>query len=183
MRQLFENMKGAPEEEEYKKYMELQKKTLIANLRKVTRELEKDKQQLQTLQLEIGKTLLGDSIYSPEDLKEAIKVIKSKIQSEEEKTEKIKDELNSKKNNDDKGKESYKRFKSWAEEFDSADMEQKTMIVCQLFEKIEVAAGYKLYIQINATYQQFCQGMDINKVIKKWLDNVLCHVLLGVRTQ
>ena len=42
-------------------------------------ELDKNRKQLEVLQVEISKTLLGDSLYSPEDLKEAIKVIKQKM--------------------------------------------------------------------------------------------------------
>ena len=38
----------------------------------------------------------------------------------------------------------YKQFKSWAEEFDSATMEQKKMIACQLLKRVE--AGIIRYL-------------------------------------
>lgn len=39
---------------------------------------------MEVLQEEIGKTLLGESLYTPEDLKEAINTIKMRIAEGEE---------------------------------------------------------------------------------------------------
>ncbi|GFH96594.1 hypothetical protein IMSAGC003_03153 [Lachnospiraceae bacterium] len=50
----------------------------------------------------------------------------------------------------------YKQFKSWAEEYDSATMEQKKMIVCQMFKRVEVGRDYKISVELNMTYSQFC---------------------------
>lgn len=64
----------------------------------------------------------------------------------------------------------YKEFKSWAEEFDTACMEQKKMIACKLFKCIEVGRGYKGSVELNMTYQQFCtewggEGFEIPAAI------------------
>ena len=79
MRQVFEGMDGAPEEEKYKEILKKQQAAHNASRRKTAFELDKDKKQLEVLQREIGKTLLGESLYSPEDLKEAISVVKARI--------------------------------------------------------------------------------------------------------
>lgn len=50
----------------------------------------------------------------------------------------------------------YMQFKSWAEEFDSATLEQKKMIACQLRKCIEVVRGYKVSVELDMTYRQFC---------------------------
>lgn len=50
----------------------------------------------------------------------------------------------------------YNQFKSWAEEFEQASMDQKKMIACQLFKRIEVGRGYNITFELNMTYQQFC---------------------------
>ena len=50
----------------------------------------------------------------------------------------------------------YNQFKSWAEEFDTATLEQKKMISCNLFKRIEVGRDYKITVELNMTYQQFC---------------------------
>lgn len=51
----------------------------------------------------------------------------------------------------------YKKFKSWAEEFDAASLDQKKMIACQLFDRIELGKGYALNIKVNVSYEQFCE--------------------------
>ena len=108
------------------------------------------------LQREIGKTLLGESIYSPEDLKEAITVVKARIADNEERLEKLDSDMNQKKEMVEAILPAYRRFKSWAEEFDTADLDQKKMIACQLFDKIELGKDYNIIMHMNVTYQQFC---------------------------
>ncbi|MCM1234958.1 MAG: hypothetical protein NC489_33080 [Ruminococcus flavefaciens] len=50
----------------------------------------------------------------------------------------------------------YNQFKSWTEEFDTATLEQKKMIACHLFKRIEVGRDYKISVELNMSYQQFC---------------------------
>ena len=50
----------------------------------------------------------------------------------------------------------YNQFKSWAEEFDTATLEQKKMIACHLFKRIEIGRDYKITVELNMTYRQFC---------------------------
>ena len=119
-------------------------------------ELAKNREQLTKLQLEIGKTLIGDSIYSPEDLSQAIQTIKSRIADSEEKLAGLKDEETRKKQSIEMITPAYNQFKSWAEEFDSATLEQKKMIACLLFKRIEIGRDYKITVELNMTYQQFC---------------------------
>lgn len=80
---------------------------------------------MEALQTEIGKTLLGESLYTPEDLKEAISVIKTKIAEGSRQLEKLDSEMSQKKEMIEAVLPAYRRFKSWAEEFDTADLEQK----------------------------------------------------------
>lgn len=54
----------------------------------------------------------------------------------------------------------YRRFKNWAEEFEHADMAQKTMIAYQLFDRIKIGKGYKFHIQMNVTYKLFCGRIE-----------------------
>ena len=128
MRQVFEGMDGAPEEEKYKEILKKQQAAHTASRRKIIFELEKNKKQLEVLQTEIGKTLLGESIYTPEDLKEAIKVVKARVADGEERLEKLDSEMSRKKEMTEAVLPAYRRFKSWSEEFDTASLEQKKMI-------------------------------------------------------
>ena len=118
--------------------------------------MQKQKQQLEALRTEIGKTLLGESLYSPEDLKDAINVIKAKIADGEKQMEELEIEINQKKDMEDTILPEYRRFENWAEEFDTAIIEQKKMIACQLFERIELGKNYNITLHMNGTYQMFC---------------------------
>ena len=136
--------------------MKKQQAAHTASRRKTVFELDKDKKQLEVLQREIGKTLLGESLYSPEDLKEAINVVKIRIADSEERLEKLDSDMNQKKEMVEAILPAYRRFKSWAEEFDTADLEQKKIIACQLFDRIELGKDYNIIMHMNVTYQQFC---------------------------
>ncbi len=125
-------------------------------MKKLELELTKNREQLTKLQLEIGKTLTGDSIYSPEDLSQAIQTIKGRASESEEKLAGLKAEEAQKKQGIAMITPAYNQFKSWAEEFDTATLEQKKMISCNLFKRIEVGRDYKITVELNMTYQQFC---------------------------
>ena len=42
----------------------------------------------------------------------------------------------------------------------------KKMIACQLFERIELGKGYKITLQMNVTYKQFCSELGTTKEIQ-----------------
>lgn len=156
MRKIFGGMGGAPEEEKLQQWYKKQMAGNRATQKKLELEIRKNKDQLKKLQKEIGKALSGESIYSPEDLTEAIKALKADVLEAEEHLARLQDEDAKKKQGVDMVAPAYKEFKSWAEEFDAACMEQKKMIACKLFKRIEVGKGYKVSVELNMTYQQFC---------------------------
>ena len=156
IRRIFSCMDGAPEEEKLQALFKRQMAGNRATQKKLDLELTKNREQLTKLQLEIGKTLTGDSIYSPEDLTQAIQTIRSRIAEAEEKLAELKAEEEQKKRGMDMITPTYNQFKSWADEFDTATLEQKKMIACHLFKRIEVGRDYKISVELNMSYQQFC---------------------------
>ena len=156
MRKIFNCMDGAPEEEKLQAMFRRQIAGNRATQKKLELELTKNREQLTKLQLEIGKTLTGDSIYSPEDLSQAIQTIKARVSESEEKLAGLKAEEAQKKQGIDMITPDYNQFKSWAEEFDTATLEQKKMISYNLFKRIEVGRDYKITVELNMTYRQFC---------------------------
>ena len=156
IRQIFSCMSGAPEEE---KLQALLKRQIAGNKARQTQlehELGKSREQLTKLQLEIAKTLTGESVYSPEDLTQVLRTVKENIANGEQELAKLKEEEAQKKQGIDLITPAYNQFKSWAEEFDTATLEQKKMIACYLFKRIEVGRGYQISVELNMTYQQFC---------------------------
>lgn len=149
-------MGGAPEEEKLNDLLQRQMTAKRTIQKKLEIELEKNKKQLETLQLEIGKSLTGDSFYSPQDLSQAIDTVREKILADETQIRDIQDEVAQQKMAVQNLSNQYKQFKSWAEVFDTATLEQKKMIACQLFKSITVGRDYKISVELNMTYQQFC---------------------------
>ncbi|MCD8196482.1 MAG: recombinase family protein [Lachnospiraceae bacterium] len=156
IRKLFSCMDGAPEEERLRELFKRQMAGNRASQKKLELELAKNREQLSRLQMEIGKTLTGESLYSPEDLTQAIQTIRSRVNESETRLAELKEEEMLKKQGLDMVAPTYNQFKSWAEEFDTATLEQKKMIAGHLFSRIEVGRDYRITAELNMTYQQFC---------------------------
>lgn len=165
IRKIFSCMDGAPEEEKPQAMFKRQMAGNRATQKKLDLKLTKNREQLTKLQLEIAKTLTGDSIYSPEDLSQAIRTVKSRITEAETKLTELRDEEAKKKQGIDLITPTYNQFKSWAEEFDTATLEQKKMIACHLFKCIEVGRDYKISVELNMSYQQFCSEWGDGSVL------------------
>lgn len=88
------------------------------------------------------------------------------LDNREEELRKLDDELLQKNEMIETALPAYRRFKSWAEEFDTASREQKKMIACQLFDRIELGKDYQITLQMNVTYKQFCSEWGETKEIQ-----------------
>lgn len=160
-------MDGALEEEKLQAALRRQMKGNKSAQRKLTLELTRDRERLAKLQLEIGKTLTGESYYSADDLSQAIRTIKARIEDAETKLTRLKGEEEQERQGIERITLAYERFKSWAEEFDTATLEQQKMIACHLFKRIEIGKGYQIRVELNMTYRQFCSewGGDLLKEV------------------
>lgn len=156
MKRLFATMKGAPQQERLEATLKHQMASNRAQQKKVNHELEKLHGRLEKLQAEIGTALAGESLYSPEDISKAITTVKERIAALEQQQYSLENDAFTQRRTMQMISPSYNQFKSWAEEFDQATLEQKKMIACQLFKKIEVGRGYNVTFELNMTYQQFC---------------------------
>lgn len=156
MRTIFANISGCPQEE---KIAEAYKSVIAGNHKlqqKLNYELQRDAAQLESLRLEIGKALAGESIYTQEDLATAITTLRKKITDNQEKLESLRQECEAKKTISDTIIPTYRQFKTWAEEFDKAPLEMKKMIACQLFSRIEIGKGYEIHLELDTTFKTFC---------------------------
>lgn len=160
--EIFAGMSGAPEEEGLRMALKKQNAANLAKLQKLKLELEKSVRQLKKLQLEIAKALTGDSVYSSEDLADAIQTVKSRVEDEQNEIEGLEEGIREKEAAMKKIIPAYRTFKSWADEFDNASDERKKMIISQLFDRIELGYGYHIHLYINLTYQQFCSKKELS---------------------
>ena len=123
--------------------------------KRVAVSLEKKKRRLVELSGEIAKSLMGESAFTPEMLSLAIENAKKEIQQDEQRLLEIDKVLRDKESAMKDLDFYYSQFRSWAEEFESATVEQKKMIACQLLREVRVSRGYELDIVFNINYQQF----------------------------
>ena len=60
----------------------------------------------------------------------------------------------------------YRRCKTCAVQFEESSFEAKEVIAQQLFERVEIEAGYMIHCTLNITYQQFCEEwIKIEKIL------------------
>ena len=130
---LFSNMKSAPEEERLKQIYKNKMAGNEALIKKLEIQIGKDKKQLDILKLEIANCLTGGSTFSQEDLSEAINMLRNRIDEGKKQINSLKEDENDNQAAISKIIPAYNEFKSWAEAFESATIEQKKMIACQLF--------------------------------------------------
>ncbi len=156
MRAIFANISGNPQED---KIAIAYKRVIAGNHKqqqKLTCEIQKDTDQLETLRLEIGKALAGESVYSQEDLAMAIQTLRKKISDAQEKLETLKIEDTAKMAASSSILPIYGQFKSWAEEFESAPLEMEKMIASHLFARIEIGKGYEIHLEMDSSFKSFC---------------------------
>lgn len=129
---------------EYKKYIRVMKA-----------KKEKEEKYLKYLSLEVGKVIAGDSKLSVEYIMDSIEAIKQEITN----TDTVLKDYNVRLERNDgmmnKLNYYYQQCVKWAVEFDSATLEQKKMIICQLIDEIDVGKGYEIDIKFNEDYGQF----------------------------
>ena len=156
MRKIFASISGCPQEEKIEAAYRNKVAENFKLRQKLNHELQRDQAQLESLQLEIGKALIGESVYAKEDLSTAITTLKKRISTTQEKLGFLKQEEAEKKAINDSVVPMYKQFKTWAEEFDSAPLEMKKMIASQLFSRIEIGKGYEIHMELATTFKTFC---------------------------
>lgn len=161
VRQIFERMKAIPKSEivsaRYQEKME-QRKSLLHSVRS---EYVKAAADLETLKGEVIKTIRGESSFSKE-------LLNSLIAEAEAKCRELQENLEAAQAAYDEGQAvmaslntQYNDIISWAEMYDTASIEAKKMIVSCLIKRVEVYRDYKLHIDFNIDFTQFCEGLDI----------------------
>lgn len=161
VRQIFERMKAIPKSDivniRYREKME-ERKNLLHSVRA---EYAKAAADLETLKGEVIKTIRGESTFSKELLSSLIAEAEAKCQELQENMETAQAAY-------DEGKTvlaslnaQYDDIISWAEMYDTASMEAKKMIVNCLIKRVDVYRDYKLHIDFNIDFEQFCGGLDI----------------------
>ena len=139
--------------------LEKRYKAEIAELKKkqsrLQKEIDKLKRQVVELSAEIGKSLIGESKFTPDILSASIENTNALLRQKETELNDINYQLANQQNAMGKLDYYYSQFRTWADEFDNSTMEQKKMIVCQLVKEIRISRGYEIEIVFDINYEQF----------------------------
>ncbi len=165
LKDMFSQIKDAPDEVLLQKRFKKEMSVCKAKQTKIKLEIRKYTSQLEKLEEEIAKTLTGESSYSPEQLSKAIKGIEEKISEAKCQLETLENEMLGKKNSMEEIRPMYERFTNWADEFERCSIERKKMIISQLVSRIEIGKGYRITVEFNMDYQQFCEDWEIINAI------------------
>ena len=122
---------------------------------KIEKEIDKLKRQVVELSAEIGRSLLGESRFTPDMLSASIDNTNTLLNKKEIELNDIKYKLTNQQIAMGKLDFYYSQFKTWADEFDNSTMEQKKMIACQLIREINISRGYEIEIVFDINYEQF----------------------------
>ena len=107
------------------------------------------------LSAEIGKSLIGESKFTPDILSASIENTNALLRQKETELNDINYQLANQQNAMGKLDYYYSQFRTWADEFENSTMEQKKMIVCQLVKEIRISRGYEIEIVFDINYEQF----------------------------
>ena len=107
------------------------------------------------LSTEIGKSLIGESRFTPDILSASIENTNTILRQKETELYDINYKLANQQTAMGKLDYYYSQFRTWADEFDNSTMEQKKMIVCQPVKEIRISRGYEIEIVFDINYEQF----------------------------
>ncbi len=154
---IFQNIIETPETEAIGRKLESELATAKTLQKKYQLSIDKLNEQLKKLQMEIGKSLIGESVYSAEDLSATINSTRQRITEETDKLIEVTQIVAKGNKAVDDIQPLYSQFVSWADEFRQATLEQKRIILSQLIDCIEIGRDYTITVKMNASYEQFCE--------------------------
>ena len=164
VRQIFAKMKAIPRSEivgiRYQEKM-AERKNLLQSVRA---DYTKAANELDMLKAEIIKALRGESVFPKELLGTMISESEAKCAKLQKQFEDAQDAYEEGQSLLRSLENQYNNVISWAELYDTADLETKKMIVNCLIRRIEVYRGYKLHVDFNIDFTQFDLGLDMIEV-------------------
>jgi len=160
IKDIFSRMKSAPENETLTRCNDNLISELAAQLKMATTDYSKAAKELEALQGELVKVVMGQSELPRDFLTKTINETQTRFQSSKELAEKLQVELNEREAQLARIRSQYEKILDWSEIFDSAEMPVKKMIAAYMIERVDVFRDYKLNITLNMDIRQFTDGLD-----------------------
>lgn len=152
----------SPQEELVMKTYETRLKELKQSEKELKGELELLEKKQKKLTLEIGNAVIGESVFTTEQLKESLDTVNSEKGEKEKKLKECESRLNNLCAEKEAAEGGYSKLTGWAEEYENATLERKRMIIFEIFDRIELSEGYKIKVVMNEVYRVFLEGNGEN---------------------
>ena len=110
---------------------------------------------LELYEAQIIKCIEGKSKLSEATLARMISRAEDSVAVYEKEIEKARMDKQNQKDTAAQIEDFYKEFKGWADEYESAALERRRVILSQLFSRIEIGRGYEVKVEIAMSYKQF----------------------------
>ena len=124
-------------------------------LRELDAKLQSAKKELELYEAQIIKCIEGKSKLSEVTLARMISRAEDSVAVYEKEIEKARMDKQNQKDTAAQIEDFYKEFKGWADEYESAALERRRVILSQLFSRIEIGRGYEVKVEITMSYKQF----------------------------
>ena len=124
-------------------------------LRELDAKLQSAKKELELYEAQIIKCIEGKSKLSEVTLARMISRAEEAVAVYEKEIEKARLDKQNQKDTAAQIEDFYKEFKGWADEYESAALERRRVILSQLFSRIEIGRGYEVKVEIAMSYKQF----------------------------
>ena len=132
-----------------------------AKLRAANAEMEKLKQQQIALREEVLKSLTGESSFSADLLRNMLDENKVATERARQQLETCKQESETEEAKLHHLESQYKSIASWAQEFDSAPIDTKKMILARIIQKITVDRNYHIVIRFFVSIDDFESTINV----------------------
>lgn len=119
--------------------------------------LQKKVNSIEALKAEVVKAVSGESSFRPELLSGMIEAAEGEKERVEQIVAQALERLATSNNMVESFKEQHDRYVSWADIFDECEPSVKTLIICQLIDRINVSRGYEISVQLNVTMAQYLE--------------------------
>ena len=133
---------------------------LRADIKRIKAENTKANTEYESLKAEVVKAVQGKSKMPMEVLSELVNESRDKVLDTSERLTALMAELDQGSAKESEMKAELQRIRTWAEIFDSSEMDVKKMIANYIINRVNVYEGYELDIELNMNIQQYLTGLD-----------------------
>ncbi|NCC68187.1 MAG: recombinase family protein [Clostridia bacterium] len=160
LHQIFNRMSAVTDEIIINSVQERNMAKLRADVKRVKAENSKANTEYESLKAEVVKAVQGKSKMPMEVLSELVDESRDKVLVTSERLSTLMAELDHGNEKETEMKAELDRIRSWAEIFDSSEMDVKKMIANYIIKRVNVYEGYELDIVLNMNVQQYLTGLD-----------------------